>query len=83
MRKNILVMDDEVSTAITAPGAMVLRDQAHGAEMEEDSVEAEEATFSTTFWQQMDRQNATPQGTRSKREDSDVQSHLSDCLEDR
>ena len=60
------------------------RDEAHGAEMEEDSVEAEEATFSTTFWQQMDRQNTTPQGkTRSKREDSDVQSHLSDYLEDK
>ena len=38
MRKSILVMDDEVSTAITAPGG-------HGAETEECSVEAEEATF--------------------------------------
>ena len=62
----------------------MLRDESHGAEMEEDSVEAEEAKFSTTFWQQMDRQNTTPQGkTRSKREDSDVQSHPSDYLEDR
>ena len=62
------------------------RDEAHGAEMEKDSVEAEEATFSTTFWQQMDRQNTTPWPhgkTRSKREDSDVQSHLSDYLEDK
>ena len=40
MRKSILVMDDEVSIAITAPGSTVLRDEAHGAEMEEDSVEA-------------------------------------------
>ena len=62
----------------------MLRDEAHGAEMEEDSVEAKEATFSTTFWQQMDCQNTTPQGkTRSEREDSDVQSHLSDYLEDK
>lgn len=75
MRKSILIMDDEVSTAITAPGGTVLRDEAHGAEMDKDSVEAEEATFSTTFWQQIYRQNATPQGTtRSKRQDSDVQS---------
>ena len=53
----------------------MLRDEAHGSEMDKDSVEAEEATFSTTFWQQIYRQNATPQGTtRSKRQDSDVQS---------
>ena len=42
------------------------RDEAHGAEMEEDSVEAEEATFSTTFWQQMDRQNTTQQKQGAK-----------------
>ena len=46
MRKSILVMDDEVSTAITAPGGHgVARDAAHGTETEECSVEAEEATF--------------------------------------
>ena len=46
MRKSILVMDDEVSTTITAPGGHgVARDAAHGAETEECSVEAEEATF--------------------------------------
>ena len=46
MRKSILVMDDEVSTAITAPGGHgVARDAAHGAETEECSVDAEEATF--------------------------------------
>ena len=42
MRKSILVMDDEVSTAITAPGGTVLRDEAHGAETEEGSVETKD-----------------------------------------
>ena len=56
MRKSILVMDDEVSTAITAPEGTVLRDEAKGAETEEGSVEteegsveAEEATFSAVY----------------------------------
>ena len=76
-------MNDEVSTAITAPGGIVFRDETHGVETEEESVETEEGSVEaeegirfllciTTFWQQMDRRNATPQGTtRSKREDSD------------
>ena len=49
-------MNDEVSTAITAPGDTVLRDEAHGVETEEEileteegSVEAEEATLSALY----------------------------------
>ena len=45
-------MDDEGSTAITAQGGIVLRDETQGAttadgcvEMEESNVEAKEATF--------------------------------------
>ena len=49
MCKSILVMGDEVSKVITAPGGMVLRDEARGAEMEEDSVEAKDAMFSAVY----------------------------------
>ena len=37
-------MNDEVSTAITAPGGTVLRDEAHGVETEEEIVETEEGS---------------------------------------
>ena len=56
MRKCILVMDDEVSAAITALEGILLRGETQGAEteegcveMEEGSVETEEATFFAVY----------------------------------
>ena len=76
-------MDDEVSTAITctAPGGTVLRDETQGAKMaegwvevEEGSVEAEEATFVGVhnYLLATDKSSeGSPRGTtRSRREDS-------------
>ena len=51
MRKCILVIDDDESTVISAPGDTVLRDETRShdgegcVEMEEGNVEAEEATL--------------------------------------